>query len=145
MRDKQKNNENNTKNYLFVHLKFVKKNDNNRDRNWSSIFDLFWHPFSTILGASGDPFGRLGRPFGRPWAVSGVSCTLSGRIFGPSWSLLGPSWLHFGQFWSLQGHFGPPPSLILEPLGTNFGPQWADNSSSSRDQKVSSDQRESFV
>ena len=89
--------------------------------------DSLWHLLLTILGASGDPFGRLGGAFGRPWAVCGVSCTLSGRIFGPSWTLLGPSWLYFDRFWSLQGHFGPLQALfrtlwgpILEPRGSNI-------------------------
>ena len=68
---------------------------------------------------------------------------------GASLGHLGPSWVPLGytlaNFGPSKVILDPPPSLILEPLGTNFGPQWADNSSSSRDQKVSSDQRESFV
>jgi len=111
------------KSHMFS-LKIWWKIYKNSARIWTSIFYLFWHPFSKILGASGDPFGHLGGAFGRPWAVSGVSCALSGRIFGPSWSLLGPPWLYFGRFWSLQGHFGLLQASfwslwgpLLEPIG----------------------------
>ena len=100
-------------------MKILWKIDEIRYRIWSSIPDTFWHLFGTILGASGDRFGRLGRAFGRPWALIGVSFALFRRILEPSWSLLAILW----AILSLQGSFWSPPGLILEPLGTNFGDQ----------------------
>ena len=115
---RQKKEEKNIRNLLFF-IENMLKISKNRYRIWSSIPDTFWHLFWTILGASGDPFGRLGRAFGRPWALIGVSFALSWRILEPCWSLLAILW----AILSLQGSFWSPPSMILEPLGTNFGCQ----------------------
>ena len=113
MRDKQKNNENNTKKYLFFHLKFVKKTTtivieiDHRFLTYSDThFPPFWEPLGTHLGVLGDHLGGLERSVGSLVPSLGASL---GHL-GPSWVPLGYTLANFG-----------PSKVILDPPKPHFG------------------------
>ena len=113
MRDKQKNNENNTQIYLFFHLKFVKKTTtivieiDHRFLTYSDThFPPFWEPLGTHLGVLGDHLGGLERSVGSLVPSLGASL---GHL-GPSWVPLGYTLANFG-----------PSRVILDPPKPHFG------------------------
>ena len=83
-------------------------------------FPLFWEPLGIHLGVLGDHLGGLERSVGSLVPSLGASL---GHL-GPSWVPLGSLLATLWPILVPPGSFWTPPSLILEPLGTNFGAQW---------------------
>ena len=138
MRDKHKNDTNNTNIYLVFHLKFVEKTAkivfefDHRFFTYSGIhFPPFWEPLGIHLGVLGDHLGGLERSVGSLVPSLGASLGHLGPSwvplgytlanFGPSRVILDPPKPHFGasgdQFWSpvgcLLGLFLPPDTCTV--------------------------------
>ena len=117
MRDKQKNNENNTNIYLFFHLTFVTKTTtivieiDHRFLTYSDTnFPQFWEPLGTHLGGLERSVGSLVPSLGASLGHLGPSWVPLGYTlanFGPSKVILDPPKPHFGasgdQFWTPVG------------------------------------------
>ena len=116
MRDKDKNDKNNTKIYLFFHLKCVEKTAkivfefDHRFFTYSGIhFPPFWEPLGIHLGVLGDHLGGLER------SVESLVPSL-----GASLGHLGPSWVPLGY---TLANFGPS-KVILDPPQASFWTLW---------------------
>ena len=125
MRDKQKNNENNTIIYLFFHLKFVKKTTtivieiDHRFLTYSDThFPQFWEPLGTHLGVLGEHLGGLER------SLESLLPSL-----GASWSHLGPSWLYFELFCPSRAHFRALQASFCSLWGLILDAKWTENPS----------------
>ena len=77
--------------------------------NFGSLWGTVWASWENIWAALSSQWSLLCPLWAHLWAI----LVPLGSLLATLWQILVPP----GSFWT-------PPSLILEPLGTNFGAQW---------------------